>query len=134
MSVNYKLIADDDPGGKLETAFESMSKVTESRSRGSFRVNDIMIVAVLGSTDGHEFLDAVEGSNLLPERAKLWLRGEGIDINHPDTAGVLRAMNPNPPHLEKVLAMGNEIVPKYGAGFKAGHLQTAREKRKGSKI
>ena len=127
MSVNYKLIADNDPGGTLDAAFESMAAETTKQSKGKYLVNDLMIVNELGASDGHAFLDSVEASELLPERAKLWLRGNGIDVNHPDVEGILTAMNP--PNIDKVLAMGDEVVPKYGAGFNEKQLNNARISR-----
>ena len=127
--VDYTLLADNDPGGDLETAFAVMSAQTAVRTRNSHRVNDIMIAKHLGFTAATEFLNDVEAA--LDPRVVAWLRGDGIDMAHPDVATILDQINPR--HKDAALAMGKETVPKY-PGLRIGHLATARQMRAEGKI
>jgi hypothetical protein len=132
MSINYKLIADDDPGGELETAFATMSVVTVVNEKIQARYTDQDIAREIGFGPANQFLDDVEAA--VPGRVAYWLRTLGIDVAHIDTINVLNNLDPAPRNLNLVLALKNEKIPKYGFGFKEGHLQTARKKLAEGKI
>lgn len=128
--VDYTLIANEDPGGTLEQAYATMVDRRVSVSRGVYKITDIMVAAEIGLSKAESFLSAVEAA--VPARVSHWIKTGGIDINHPDTIATLTAINP--PHLAEVLPMGSESVCPYGAGFKIGHLQNARQMRADGRI
>ena len=127
--TDYKKIADGDPGGDLQAAYEAMIAETEQVSRGEYRVTDKMIASALGLAAANDFLDAVEMA--VPARVTSWLKSGGIDVNHVDTVSTLTAINP--PNVVAVLAMGKEAVSKYPA-MEITHLEKARSMRSEDRI
>lgn len=130
MSVDYKLIADEDPGGDLEEAYATMKARTVLNEKREARYTDQDIAREIGFALANQFLDDVEAA--VPPRVMYWLKTLGIDVAHLDTRAVLTNINPR--NVDLVLALKDEIVPKYGIGFKLGHLQNARQYRLEGKI
>ena len=132
MSIDYKLIADEDPGGDLETAFATMSSRMVSNTKLQARYTDQDIAREIGFGKANAFLDDV--ALQVPERVMYWIQNLGVDLAHLDTIAVLNSLDPAPRNLADVLALKDETVPKYGHGFKLGHLQNARQYRLDGRI
>ena len=130
--IDYKLIADEDPGGDLQTAFDTMAAVTIEVRKSRAIYNSLGLAAAIGFTNANEFLNDVEASTLIPERVVMWINTTGVDIVNADTALILKVIAPQ--HLDLVLALANETISKYGARFRMGHLQNAREYRARGKV
>lgn len=140
MTDYYKTLADADPGGDLQAAYEAMKAETVDVSRGEYRITDQDIAAEIGPVEGLAFtaaLEAARDAGALKPRILRWLEGKGIDINNPGTRGMLAQLvaadHLDQALVDKVVAMGSIAQPKY-PGLELGHLQNARDWRKEGKI
>jgi hypothetical protein len=124
--IDYKQLADNDPGGELETAFASMSAETVT-STPEVMLTYRRISAGVSLAASAELEVAVNASAQMPSWVDKALSTDGIDVNDPQTAGLLAMLVPD--HAAAIQAMGVVNVSKYGAGFKIGHLQNARQMR-----
>jgi hypothetical protein len=131
MSVNYKLIADNDPGGELETAFSLMENVTaETTPEVMLTYRRISAGVSLEASAALEL--AVNAAPAIPSWVDKALSTDGVDVNNTQTVGLLAALVPD--HATAIQAMGTVVVPKYGSGFRVGHLQNARQMREEGSI
>lgn len=124
MSVNYKLIADGDPGGELQAAFESMKAETVTSTPEvmiTYRRISVMSFAAMVALEAA--IKATESTN---DAIHALLKTDGIDVNDAQVAGVLIGLVPT--HANDIIAMGVITTPTY-AGLKLGHLQNARQMR-----
>ena len=128
MSVNYKLIADNDPGGDLQTAFNSLASetiITTPETMITYR----KIAARVSLTATAELETAISALPLWVNKA---LQTDGIDVNDAQTAAVLSSLV-STETASSIIALGQISTPKY-QGLKLGHLQNAREMRAEGKI
>lgn len=140
MNVDYKAIADADPGGDLTLAFETMAAATETRGRGAYRITQLEVANQVGMAIATTFragLDRAVVEGACPAWVVSALDVGGIDINHPDTVGSMNALVGSGYLLQDdvtaIIGMGSEIVVTWPR-LKEGHLDDARTKRAKGKI
>jgi len=125
MSVDYKLLADNDLGGDLDAAFATMSAETIT-STPEVMVTYRRISAAV-SLEASATLEAiVQGMETMPSWVDKALATDGIDVNNPQVAGLLDSIIPE--FSAAIIAMGIVTTPRY-AGLKIGHLANARQKK-----
>ena len=130
MSVDYKLIADNDPAGELQTAFDAMAAETVT-STPEFMVTYRKIGQSVSLAASAELETALkDASNGIPSWVDSVLAKDGINVNDPQVAGVLAALSS---HAAAITAMGVVTSPKY-AGLKIGHLANARQMRADGRV
>lgn len=129
--INYKSIADNDPGGDLETAFNTMADevITETPE---VMITYRKIGAAVSLTASFELEAAIKASAQIPTWVDDVLRTDGIDVNDPQVSATLGALV-SAQTAADILLMGQITKPKY-EGLKLGHLQNAREMRSEGKI
>lgn len=125
MTIDYTLIADNDPGGDLETAYATMFAETVVNERSNAVFNDRDIAMEVGFTLANQFLDDLEAA--APARIMRWIETIGLDLAHQDVIDAITNIAPR--NLSVVLALKDETLPRYGVSFNEGHLQSARELR-----
>ena len=130
MAIDYKLIADDDPGGDLGTAYATMAASMVTVERSSTVFTGHMIAQEIGIAAANQFLNDVELA--APARVMGWFNDFGLDLSDPDVVAYMTSINPA--NLAAVLALTDESQCKYGTNFKMGHLQNARQYRADGKI
>ena len=129
--VNYKIIADNDPGGDLETAFAAMSAETVT-SAPEVMVTYRRISAVVSLAASAELEAAVKSELTIPSWVNTALASDGIDVNDVQVSAVLDTLVSAGTSAE-IKAMGVITEPKY-KGFKIGHLANARQMREEGRI
>lgn len=135
MSVDYTAIADADPGGDLNSAFDTMDAETVVKSRGKYLVTQMDIAEQLGLDAAVIVRDAFEAAvaaNQLPSWVVTAMDAGGININHQGVATkvgqMVTASELTQAQADAFLDLGNATLSKW-PGLKHGHLQNAREKR-----
>ena len=130
--INYKLLADNDPGGELQAAFDSMAAETvattpETQVTYTTLARDVDLVTANALT-----------SKLSTQSA--WidnaLNSECINVNNPQVGPFLDALvdtDFTQLMADNVKALGNVISPKY-PGLKIGHLANARQMRADGRV
>lgn len=127
MIIDYKLLADNDPGGDLMTAFESMQGETIT-TRPEVMITYRKIGAAVGLQESAELEAAVNTpGNGIPKWVDAALSTDGIDVNNQQVSAIL-TMLVTSETAAAILAMGEVVTAKY-PGLKPGHLQNAREMR-----
>ena len=129
--VDYKLIADNDVGGDLEDAFNTMSLdsiITTPEVMVTYR----RISASVSLTVSAELQAAVLSASSIPAWVNQALAFDGININDPQVKSVLSTLV-SEDSANKIIEMGVVKTPKY-SNFKIGHLANARQKRAEGKI
>lgn len=129
--TNYKLIADSDPGGDLETAFATMASETITE-KPEVMITYRKIGAAVSLSASFELESAIKASTQIPSWVDDVLRTDGIDVNDPQVSATLGALV-SAQTAADILAMGQVTKPKY-QGLKLGHLQNAREMRAEGRI
>ena len=129
--VNYKLLADNDPGGELETAFDSMSAETIT-STPEVMVTYRQIGERVSLAASAELEAAVNGSASIPSWVDSVLAKDGINVNDAQVSATLGAIV-SADTAAAIIAMGVVTSPKY-SGLKIGHLANARQMRQAGRI
>ena len=129
--VDYKLIADNDAGGDLESAFNAMSLESVSTTP-EVMVTYRRISASVSITVSAELQSAVLSALAIPAWVNQSLAYDGININDPQVKSVLSTLV-SEDSGNKIIEMGVIKTPKY-SNFKIGHLANARQKRAEGKI
>ena len=136
MGVDYKGIADADPGGTLEDAFKYMSEDIKVQSRGEYRVTQLIMARDLGMTLATSIrakLDTAVVAGGVPGWLIGFLDGPGIDINDPETAIFMTQLVAgkilNKSEADALLGMRTETVLVW-SGLKIGHLDNSRQGRR----
>tara|TARA_R110002074_G_scaffold119_2_gene486 strand:+ start:901 stop:1293 length:393 start_codon:yes stop_codon:yes gene_type:complete len=124
--VNYKLIADNDPVGELQTAFDSMAAEAVT-STPEVMVTYRQIGERVSLAASAELEAAVNGSELVPSWVDSVLAKDGINVNDAQVSATLGAIV-STDTAAAIIAMGLVTSPKY-AGLKIGHLANARQMR-----
>lgn len=134
--MELKLIADNDPGGTLSDAFDTMAAETVETTSENM-VSDIDMAAKLGLGTANAILTALQSAidaAVLPARVMRWLESSGIDVNHPETQAILDSLVPtylSTGQVAALKALGN--TPKY-PGLTIGQLDKARRLRAEGKV
>ena len=127
--IDYKFIADNDPGSDLDLAFLSMSIETSTSNP-----EKLMTYRSIANEVGYaESVELENGTAALAKWVNADLQGRGIDINSPQTAALLNSGIVSSETSSKLLAAGVVITPKF-QGLKIGHLQNARQMRAAGEI
>ena len=126
MSVDYKLIADNDPAGELQSAFDSMKTETVT-STPEVMVTYRRISASVSLAASAELEAAVLAAQAMPSWVNTALASDGIDVNDPQVSATLNNIV-SADTAAAIIAMGIVTIPKY-AGLKIGHLANARQMR-----
>jgi hypothetical protein len=130
VSVNYKLIADNDPSGELETAFAAMAAETVT-STPEVMVTYRQIGETVSLAASAELETALNDSgNGIPSWVDTALTKDGINVNDPQVADVLGSLSSS---AADITAMGVVTSPVY-AGLKIGHLANARQMRMDGRV
>lgn len=132
--IDYKLIADNDPGGDLEAAFATMAAETVSVPIPGKRQTYLSIADEAGFTEATALsatVDAAVSGGQLPKWVDTALERDGIDVTNPQVGPILNGLvnaSLTQAMVDAILATGIEQQPKY-PGLKEGHIQNARQKR-----
>ncbi len=124
--VDYKLLADNDPGGDLQQAFDLMSIQTVD-STPEVLMTYRTIASKVGFAESGELEAAVLGEPTLPQWLNVDLQSRGIDVNDPQVAGLLNTLV-SAATAANITAAGVIVSPKY-PNMKVGHLKNARDQR-----
>ena len=135
--MDYKFIADNDPGGDLQSAFNVMStEMTDSTEKKL--ITDSMLAREIGLVDANAVMDGIEravSEGVLPQRVVRWIETQGIDINFQDTRDTLLFLQQGDYITEdlrlKVLTLSK--VPKY-QGITLADIEKARLLRAQGKV
>ncbi len=133
MHVDYKLYADNDPGGDLTQAFRAMSLETVATTP-IMRLNYIKVADKVDFGTAVNLGEAIEQAivdKLVPSWIRTAMESSGLDINNQQVQSTLSAMvNKGITEKQKdlIIAVGKVEVPKY-PGLKEGYLQNARQMR-----
>lgn len=139
--VDYKLLADNDPGGDLDTAFATMSAETVT-SNPVKRMNYIDVSDECGYALAVKLATAIAaaiGGGLMPDFVETVMNGRGLDVNNAQVQAQLQALADNPAvefdaaDMALLTSKGAVSSPKY-PGLKVGHLDDARRKRTAGEI
>ena len=129
--VNYKLIADNDPSGDLETAFAAMGAEAVT-STPEVMVTYRRISAAVSLAASAELEAAVKAELTIPSWVDTALASDGIDVNDAQVSAVLDSLV-SVATAAAIKAMGVITDPKY-KGFKIGHLANARQMREEGRV
>lgn len=133
--IDYKLLADNDPGGTLKAAFTSMSAETIT-TKPELRVTYIGIADKVGFAEAAELaagIKAAIASSTLPEWVENSLNTGGVNANDPQVVGLLGSLV-SPATATKLLAMGNVVTAKYPQLTAITFLEKARTMRTEGRI
>jgi len=136
--VDYKLLADNDPGGDLQIAFEAMKAETVTQAQGR-KLTYLQIaneVDFATATALQKRISALVVAGTFPEWLDASLKAEGVNINDPQIHGEQGALNAlvgdgaefSQVQADAIAALKNVTTLKY-SGLKLGHLETARAMR-----
>ena len=135
--MNFKFIADNDPGGELDAAYRSMSTETISGT-GKVLLTDQSIANDLGLVVGITITEGIEqavADGELPARIIRWLEGDGIDVNHVDTQATLVSLHIggyiSEAHKNALIALGDDLAYP---GLTKSQLDKARRLRSEGKV
>ena len=130
--VDYKLLADSDPEGDLQVAFDSMAAETVTTTPET-QVTYITLARDVGLTTANALASRLSTQLAWIDKA---MSGEGIDVNNPQVGPFLDALvdtDFTQLMADNIKALGNVISPKY-PGFKIGHLSNARQMRTDGRV
>lgn len=136
MTINYKALADLDPGGTLESAYDTLAVAETTSSDHVQMVTDLSIAASIGLNDTVAFLaglDTAVDDLVLPSIVVEWLTTNGgIDVNHQDSQTTLQSLATanyvEQTTVDAVIAMGENSELDF-PNLKIGHLANARQMR-----
>ena len=122
--VDYKKIADGDPSGDLDTAFNTMAAETEVTTP-----EKLMTYRTVASEVGFAESAELEAGVLagMPQWLNADLQTRGIDVNNPDVIALIGTLV-SAPTATSILASGQVSSLVY-PGLKIGHLANARQQR-----
>jgi len=124
--IDYKLIADNDPTGTLDSAFASMSAETITTNPEKL-VTYISVANQVGFAESGELEAGVLSDTTLPKWVDKSLNTGGVNVNDPQVAGLLSVLV-SAATSTKILAMGDVLSPKY-PNLTMGVLADARRLR-----
>jgi len=128
-------LAADDPGGTLESAYDTLKVMTETVNRDLHRITARDVYTACGSVDGEMVLQALEGAasgNAVVTRVLNWLNpgaDQGIDICDSEAQAVMQSLvgvgGVTQAMIDNVIALSTETRLKY-PGLRIGELRAAR--------
>ena len=124
--IDYKNIADNDPGGDLDVAYEAMKKETV-KSYPKKMMTYLDIANLLDLSKSKELQDAVVGIADIPEFVDHELKSGGLDVNDVKSQYMLRAIV-SEDTANAIIGLGAVVTLAY-PNFKIGHLSNARHMR-----
>lgn len=92
--ADYKSIADNDPGGDAQAAFEAL-KGMKQNSNENVMITDLSMANRLGFTVANEILDGIQmaiDANQISSRVMRWIETVGIDVNNSDSVAQIDAL------------------------------------------
>lgn len=127
--IDYKKIADGDPGGDLEVAFAAMAveEVVVTPAPEKLMTYRSIANEVGFAASGELEAGVLDASNGMPQWLNIDLQSRGIDVNNPNVAGLIGALV-TATTATNILAAGVTYALVY-PNLKAGHLETSRIKR-----
>ena len=129
MRPDYTKIADNDPTGDLQVAFDAMLLLTEDVTPETHLINYRLVAKDLTMAKSKTLQEAVVATAAIPDWVDTAMAGgDGININAPEVPNALTAMGLTAELKAEILALGvstNLMFPS----LKLGELQTARDKR-----
>lgn len=137
--IDYKAIADGDPGGDLEAAFAAMAAETVTVQIPGKRQTYISIADEVGFAEAAALSGTVEAevtAKQLPKWVDVALEQDGIDVTNPQVKPILDGMVNDlltQAMVDAIIATGSEDRPKY-PGLRIGYLADARRKRERGEI
>lgn len=129
--VDYKLLADNDPSGDLETAFAAMSAETVT-THPQTMITYRKIGGQVSLSASAELESGVTGSVSIPSWVDKALSTDGIDVNNPQVAAVIGSLV-SAETAAAILALGDIVEPRY-KGLKIEQLEKARQLRQEGKV
>ena len=126
--VDYKLLADEDVGGDLRTAYEAMVVMTVDSTPKKL-MTYVDIASEVGFTEASDLEVAVVAGS--PAWVHDALQTRGLDVNDSVVQAQLLILVPQ--HEAAITAAGVVTEKKY-PGLKEGYLSDARRKREEGKI
>lgn len=132
--IDYKAIADADPGGDLKTAYDALKAMTVSAPAGETKIDLVGIANRFGPATANNVEAAIKAAisaNQLGGWVLHAMYGEGLNITHKDMAAQLTALKAaglTQDSLDKLLSLTQVQTPKF-PGLLEGYLQNARQKR-----
>jgi len=129
MSIDYKAIADNDPTGDLQVAFDAMVLLTQDVTPEIHLLNYRLVAKDLTMAKSKTLQEAVIATAAIPA----WVDdamagGDGININAAEVPNALIAMGLSAELRAEILALGVITSPMF-SNLKIGHLKMASEKR-----
>lgn len=124
--IDYKNIADNDPGGDLDAAYATMKKETV-KSHPTKMLTYLDIANLLDLATSKELQDAVVGRVGIPEFVDHELKNGGLDVNDVKSQYMLRAIVGGDT-ANAIIGLGAVVNPVYPY-LKIGHLSNARQMR-----
>lgn len=128
MRPDYTKIADNDPGGDLEVAFAAMLILTEESTPDEVKITYRTVGRDIGFAESMELEDKLKASENVPYWIDNTLNTEGVNVNDPQTAGVLAGLALSEGLADAIVALG-VITSLMLPTLRIGELQTARDKR-----
>ena len=131
--TDYIKLADNDPGGDLESAYVSMKAETEV-TNPELKLTYTSVGNQVSLAASAELQAAVlnVGSGI-PEWVDNALKGSGIDVNNAQTQGLLTQLGSNSyitvANADAIKALGNKTVAKYPELSSMEFLKKARTLR-----
>lgn len=138
--IDYTSIANGDPGGDLQLAFESMTAETVEQAQDR-KVNYVVIANEAGFAEAGALearIRAKIAANELPEWVHDALKSGGLNINDSQLETQLLSMvdevSLTTAHANKILTLKTVSVAKYPQLREQSHLAKARKLRVEGKI
>ena len=132
--INYTAIAGADIGGELDVAYAALKALSVDSTANEHLMSYLSIanqVDFATSMALEVVVKAAVGASQLPAWVDTRLNNTGIDVNNPQTAGLLTSLVAGPftqAMVDAIVAAGVTQVFTFPS-VQLGHLQNAREKR-----
>lgn len=126
MAIDYKKIADNDVGGDIDSALVTMKLLTETVQSAEKLVSYRKVAAETTLATSAELETAIKAAETMPEWVHTSLSNDGININDPQTAGVINSLGLS--DAQSIIDIGIDEVLMF-PNLRAGHLEVARAKR-----
>lgn len=121
--MNYRQLAQDDPGGTVQAAFDTLSAMTVSHTASEKLITERAVLFALGGTDGETLLQVLEAAgqgNPVIARVVTWLKpgeGKGVDVCNAETQLVLGSLvgqgGVTQEMVDKLIALATTETLKY---------------------
>ena len=130
--IDYKLLADNDPGGDLEVAFNLMYEQTVATYPQKL-MTYIDIASRAGFFVSAELQNAVVDNVGIPSWVDIALSRDGVDVNDEQTQSVLSSIVSEETALA-ISALGVELISRFPQLTSVRHLDKARVMRADGRV